>query len=98
MGFLYYRKLSLREKAYFTLVCLVGNAFGSIMLTLDVSKSFIVTFFLGTFIFGGYLGSLKCPKCGTPIMKNEIHIFGINTHFWKPIPLKNCTECGSKID
>jgi hypothetical protein len=63
-----------------------------------VSKYFGILFFLGIYIFGWYLMSLKCPKCGTPIMKNELIVFGINTHMWLPYPKKNCSDCGREID
>ena len=97
MRFLYYRELSLREKAYLTLFCFVCNSVGSILLSQLVSKYFIAALFLGAFIFGGYLMYLKCPQCGTPIMKNELHVFGLNTHMWLPKPVRKCTNCGCNI-
>ena len=72
------------------------------MLMQEVSKELsyyvAVTFFIGIYLFGWYLMSLKCPICGTPIIKNELFVFGINTHMWMPFPKKNCSECGQKID
>jgi len=97
MRFFWYRELNLREKAYLTLLCFVGNSSGSLILAHDVSRYFLITFFIGGFAFGTYLMSLKCPRCGTPIMKNELRIFGFNTHMWKPIPRKNCSDCGEDL-
>jgi hypothetical protein len=94
MRFFWYRDLKLREKAYLTLLCLFANSLGSGLLAQDVSRFFLVTFFMGGFVFGTYLMSLRCPKCKTPIMKNELHLFGFNTHMWKPIPRKHCSNCG----
>ncbi len=98
MRFFWYRDLTLREKAYLALILAISNAIGSLLLAQKVSKYYLVAFFLGIFVFGLFKMSLKCPHCGAPIMKNEIFIFGYNTHMWKPVPVKHCSECGTKID
>lgn len=97
MRFFWYRELSLREKACLALLCLAGNSLGSIFLAQDISRFFVIAFLAGGIGFGRYLVSLRCPKCGTPIMKNELHVFGFNTHMWKPFPVKHCSKCGKDI-
>ncbi len=98
MNFLYYKKMRPRMRAYTTLVLLIVNTFVSVQLTELVSKYFLITFFGGVFVFGAYLISIKCPKCDEPIIKNEIIIFGLNTHMWLPLPGKRCRNCGGELD
>ena len=92
-----YRKLTLREKAYLTELLLLVGAFEFLTLAMDNSGWFVMPFFIIIFICGTYLGRLRCPKCGTPIMKNELHLFGFNTHMWKPFPVKRCPDCGMDL-
>lgn len=80
------------------LLLMVSNVVGSYVLMLTVSPYFIATFFAGFYLFGYLLFSLKCSKCGTPIVKNELHLFGVNTHMWIPIPRKTCANCGARLD
>ena len=94
----WYRDLTLREKATLFTLLFIGNGIGSLALARNVSKYFVIQLILGTYIFGWCNMSLKCPKCGTPKAKNELFLFGINTHMWLPFPKKNCSECGTKID
>jgi hypothetical protein len=91
---LWYCKMNIREKGYMVEVILLINSIISLECAMDISGWFVVPFFLGIFIGGTYLGHLRCSRCGTPIMKNELKIFGLNTHIWKPIPLKKCAKCG----
>ena len=93
-----YLDLSRRQRAFLYLLLLVSNAIGSFELAQSVSRYFIATFFVGLLLFAYLLMSLRCPKCGTPIMKNELHLFGINTHMWMPIPRKTCADCGARLD
>jgi hypothetical protein len=88
------RKLSVRAKTYLTLALLASNAYASILLAQNVSRLFIITFFAGILIFGAYLASIRCPRCGVQVIKNEIHVFGWITHLWSPLPKKRCQYCG----
>jgi hypothetical protein len=80
------------------LLLLLANVVGSTELIYNVSQWFLLTFFGGGLTFAYLLMSLRCPKCGTPIMKNELHLFGINTHMWMPIPRRTCADCGEHLD
>jgi hypothetical protein len=95
---MFYRKLTVSEKARITVVCLCANFIGSILWMQHSPLITLIAFPSGTIIFGLYLMMLKCPNCGVPVARNQIHLFGINTYIWWPWPGKKCSNCGCDID
>lgn len=94
MAPLWHRHLTLSNKVYLYEVVLIITSIVSLVLAMDVSSWFTVPFFLGILICGTYVVRLRCPTCGMPIIKNELTICGVNTHIWKPFPLRKCSKCG----
>ena len=71
----------------------LGGAFFG-FLSVNVSKVFLVGFFLWAAVISALLDRIKCPRCRWPITKSKFwicgHLFCVDTC----IPKRTCPECG----
>ena len=68
-----------------------------LILGINVSKYFIVILFIFMLYAGIYMRTIKCPKCGKPVLYNPVNVFGIEIPIWTGTVPKNCSKCSEKL-
>jgi hypothetical protein len=63
---------------------------------ITIHSAFFVAAAAGPVICGLLLKRLRCPRCGNPIYRNEVHLFGVTWEYWgsfNPMPPSRCWKC-----
>ena len=67
-----------------------------LILGMNVSNYFIIILFVIILYAGIYMRTIKCPKCGKPVLYNPVNVFGIEIPIWTGTVPKNCSNCSEK--
>jgi hypothetical protein len=86
--------MSIRKKAYIAFFLGAINFFGLLGWTQLFFPRFFWFALIPPVLAGIYTLSLHCPKCGTPIFKKPIKIFGEQFVMWGGLPPRKCQNCG----
>jgi hypothetical protein len=87
------RSFSVRTRAFVAFALILGSAIASSGLMDDHPK--FVWLLVATLLLGGlYLAALRCPACGTSIVKRKLGGVRVWGWIWPP---KRCSECGGDL-
>jgi hypothetical protein len=90
--------MKIRTKNRITaLVWFVGGLL-NLWLILKLSQWFLISLFTLFILVALYSLSLKCPKCGKPVLNNPIRVFGVELWLTTPWVPKKCTRCGQDLE
>jgi hypothetical protein len=91
---------SIRKRALIANGFAVMNSFGAMGgVALDFDQRFVWLAIVGAVGAGLYTVTLRCPRCGTPMMKRTARIFGMVFTYWGGFTIpKDCSQCGDRFD
>ena len=69
-----------------------------ILMTIYITKFFLIPLIGLQFLLGGYTMLLRCPKCSKPVLHNTVEIFGIKFNLWTSWIPKQCSKCGIDLE
>lgn len=92
-----FRKLGIRTKLVIALCSWFVVGFALLVLTVEVSKLFLVLLFLFMAFIGFYCMFLKCPNCGKCATQNPVKILGVELYVFMPWIPERCSKCGTEL-
>lgn len=91
---------SLRKRAIIADLFIFLNFFGAMgFVALDFDQRFVWLGILAAVGAGLYTLTLRCPRCGTPMMKRTTRIFDVVFTYWGGFTIpKDCSQCGNRFE
>lgn len=92
--------VSLRKRAFIAGMFVVLNFLGAMgFIGLGFDQRLVWLAILVAAGAGIYTLSLRCPRCGTPMMKRTGRIFDMEFTYWGGFTIpKHCAQCGHRFD
>ena len=90
----------LRKRATIANLFVVLNFLGAMgFVALDFDQRLIWLAIIIAVAAGVYTLTLRCPRCGTPMMKRTVRIYDMVFTYWGGFTIpKNCSQCSDRFD
>ena len=85
--------MTVRQKYYAAVVSWFGAGMVLLVLSLEITPWFVVPLVILMIIFGSYTMSLKCWRCGHPVLRGRPGVFWY-VQAWIPA---QCVSCGAQL-
>ncbi len=57
----------------------------------------IVYLVLTVLVYGIYAFTVKCPRCGVPVLLKPVHLCGMQIYLWSLVAPEQCRHCGERL-
>ncbi len=57
----------------------------------------IVYLVLSALVYGIYAFTVRCPRCGSPILLKPVRLFRVQIYYWSLVAPERCRQCGETL-